>query len=82
MNLESKLDAIRQASLTRIPEEKRKIMGVANKRLLDAGVMNGIAKVGDPLPPFELENRAGEVVRSADLLGKGPLVVTVFRGSW
>lgn len=82
MSLESKLAALREASAKRVPEDTRKIMGAATRRLVEAGVMDGVARVGDPLPPFALANRAGEVVRSADLLGRGPLVVTVFRGSW
>ena len=33
-------------------------------------------------PAFALPNAAGETVRSADLLAKGPLVLTIFRGVW
>jgi RNA polymerase sigma-70 factor, ECF subfamily len=39
-------------------------------------------KVGDVAPAFELHNQGGEPVRSADLLGRGPLVITFFRGHW
>ena len=37
---------------------------------------------GDPLPPFELPNTDGALVRSGDLLANEPLVVTVYRGEW
>ena len=37
---------------------------------------------GDPLPPFELAGSGDEPVRSADLLGAGPLVLTFYRGVW
>ena len=41
-----------------------------------------IVKVGDRMPAFNLENTGGETVSSADLLAKGPLVVSFFRGKW
>ena len=44
--------------------------------------MDRAIKVGDPLPGFALPNAAGQEVRSADFLAKGPLVLTFFRGSW
>ena len=82
MSLESKLAAIREASAKRIPEDKRNIIHAATERLLESGIMDRVAKVGDQLASFSLASRAGEVVRSADLLARGPLVITVFRGSW
>src|SRR6266513_1026868 len=47
----------------------------------------GIARLGDygagdPLPGFALPNSYGQEVRSADLLAKGPLVLTFYRGAW
>ena len=36
----------------------------------------------DALPAFELPDTEGSIVRSADLLARGPLVVTFYRGLW
>jgi len=44
--------------------------------------MDGIIKVGHPLPPFALKNAFGEEVCSSELLANAPLVLTVFRSSW
>jgi peroxiredoxin len=44
--------------------------------------MDRVIKVGDRLPAFALQNAFGQEVRSSDLLANGPLVLTVFRGSW
>lgn len=44
--------------------------------------MDTVIKVGDTLPAFSLENANGEMVNSADLLSKGAIVLTVFRGHW
>ena len=57
-------------------------MGGATQELRDSGIMDGVIKVGDTLPPFSLSNANGETVSSADLLAKGALVLTVFRGHW
>ena len=54
----------------------------ATADLRASGILDRVIKVGDPLPPFALKNAFGQQVRSADLLATGPLVLTVFRGSW
>lgn len=38
--------------------------------------------VGDPLPDFALEDGAGRVWTSGELLDRGPLVLALFRGGW
>ena len=82
MSLEEKLADIRAAGAKRIPEDKRAIMGRATQELRDSGIMDGVVKIGDALPAFSLSNAAGETVSSADLLARGPMVLTVFRGHW
>ncbi|GAC1420137.1 MAG: peroxiredoxin-like family protein [Acidobacteriaceae bacterium] len=42
----------------------------------------GIVKAGDANPTFDLEDQDGQIVRSADLLQSGPVVVVFFRGIW
>ncbi|WP_299112420.1 peroxiredoxin-like family protein [uncultured Winogradskyella sp.] len=39
-------------------------------------------KIGDKAIGFELPNPKGEVISLANLLEKGPVVVTFYRGSW
>lgn len=80
--LAERLEAIRQGADKRIPLDKRAIMHRATANLRASGIIDSVIKVGDPLPPFMLKNALGQEVRSADLLATGPLVLTVFRGSW
>jgi hypothetical protein len=82
MSLEQQLAKLREASAKRVPEDKRAIMGRVTQDLRESGIMDGVIKVGDPLPPFALENANGSVVESAGLLAKGAVVLTVFRGHW
>ena len=82
MTLAERLDTIRRGADKRIPPDKRAIMRRATDNLRSSGILDGVIKVGDPLPPFALRNAVGEEVRSSELLAKGPLVLTVSRGSW
>ena len=80
--LAEQLETFRQGADKRIPPDKRAIMHRATADLRASGIMDRVIKVGDRLPPFTLKNGSGQAVRSADLLATGPLVLTVFRGSW
>jgi hypothetical protein len=82
MPLVERLAAIRQGADKRIPADRRAIMHRATNDLRASGIMDHVIKVGSPLPPSELKNASGQEVRSSELLAGGPLVLTVFRGSW
>lgn len=82
MSLAEKLDTIREGSAKRIPADKRAIMQRATLDLRGSGILDRAIKVGSPLPPFRLRNAHGQEVQSRDLLAKGAVVLTVFRGSW
>jgi hypothetical protein len=82
MSLEEKLSAIREGAKKMIPAEHLAVMGQATEKLRGSGILRGVIKVGDALPPFELKNARGVAVTSQALLAKGPLVLTIFRGHW
>jgi hypothetical protein len=82
MSLADKLAATRAASATRIPPDKAAVMHRATEDLRRSGIMDHVVKVGGTAPAFSLANYDGGRVSSADLLAKGPLVVSFFRGSW
>jgi hypothetical protein len=82
MTLAERLNTIRQGADKRIPPDKRAIMHRATDDLRSSGILDHVTKVGDLLPPFALRNAVGEEVSSSELLANGPLVLTVFRGSW
>jgi hypothetical protein len=82
MSLENTLRGIREASAKRIPPERAAVMHRATEELRASGIMDRVIKIGEPLPPFALPNAYGQEIRSADLLAKGPLVLTFFRGAW
>jgi len=82
MRIETKLAEIRDASGARIPAEKREVMHAETTKMRDSGIVGKAIQVGDPLPPFTLENQNGEMISSVALLNQGAVVLTVFRGHW
>ncbi|MEQ8817371.1 MAG: peroxiredoxin-like family protein [Thalassobaculum sp.] len=75
------------AGIKRMSVEKRGAEVIAAyEKGIDELRADGIAgralAVGDSMPGFALPNADGATVRSADLLGRGPLVVTFYRGGW
>lgn len=51
-------------------------------RLIDGDIGSGAPKVGEQMPPFVLPARDRSLVKSADLLAQGPVVISFNRGHW
>lgn len=47
-----------------------------------AGVGEGALKIGDAAPDFALANAEGRIVALPELLSKGPVVLSFYRGKW
>ena len=82
MALKEKLDTIREASAKRIPPERQAIMHRATQDLRSSGIMDRIVKVGQSMPAFSGQAHDGRTISSGDLLARGPLVLSFFRGHW
>lgn len=82
MSLEEKLKVMRDGAVGRFGEEIVGTMHRATEELRNSGIMGRALKVGDVAPGFILPNQNGETVSSADLLKRGPLVITFYRGVW
>jgi peroxiredoxin len=52
------------------------------KRMVEADAAALALKAGDACPDFALLNAEGELVRAQDLLARGPLVLSFYRGIW
>jgi hypothetical protein len=82
MTLAAKLDAMREASRSRIPPATQAIMQRSIADLRASGIMNHVVAVGQPAPEFTLPDAAGTSVRLADLKARGPVVLSFYRGRW
>ena len=82
MTLTEKLDATRAASAGRLPAATAAIMKRATEDLRASGILQKVVGVGQRLPEFAATSHDGRNVSSRDLLARGPLVVSFFRGAW
>jgi hypothetical protein len=82
MALQEKLDAMREMSKTRIPPEARAVMERSVADLRASGIMSRVAKVGQPAPDFTLPNADGRPVSLKELVARGPVVLSFYRGRW
>ncbi|WP_316203982.1 peroxiredoxin-like family protein [Bradyrhizobium sp. SZCCHNS3051] len=87
MTLQSKLDAFKadfEAGKPpyNVPYAVIETMRRATAELIASGTAQRALKAGDKLPPFVLSSPEGNKVSSDDLLSKGPLVISFYRGVW
>src|SRR5229473_6081046 len=47
-----------------------------------SGIADRVLQAGATAPRFELPDQDGKLIRSADLLAQGPLIVIFYRGRW
>jgi cytochrome oxidase Cu insertion factor (SCO1/SenC/PrrC family) len=64
------------------PKAAVETMHRATAELKQSGLAERALQVGAKMPDFVLKNQDGKDVSSAELLAKGPLVITFFRGHW
>jgi hypothetical protein len=82
MALQDKLDAIREMAKTRIPSEARAVMERSTDDLRASGIMSRVARVGQPAPDFTLPDAAGRLVSLKEMVTRGPVVLSFYRGRW
>ena len=87
MSLQAKLDAFKADFEAgnppySVPRSVIETMHRATAELIESGAAKRARKAGDLAPTFSLKDPEGNVVTSADLLKRGPLVLSFYRGVW
>jgi peroxiredoxin len=87
MSLQAKLDAFKadfEAGKPpyNVPPPVIETMHRATAELIASDAASRAKKAGDIAPSFSLKDPDGNVVSSGELLKKGPLVVSFYRGVW
>jgi peroxiredoxin len=80
--LQDQLDEITANTRNLVQAERLAVGERAVEELFATGIEERILPVGATAPEFALKDSNGKVVRSADLLALGPLVIKFFRGRW
>jgi peroxiredoxin len=81
-SLQDQLDEITANTRHLVQADRLAIGERAIADLFASGVEERIMPVGAIAPEFALKDSNGKLVRSADLLETGPLVIKFFRGRW
>jgi peroxiredoxin len=66
----------------RVPEPMKTRMEAHIAHLAASGAAERARQVGDRAPPIRLPDQHGKPFDVADLLAKGPVVITFYRGGW
>ena len=82
MSLQEKLKKHRAKFEEHAKPEVLEVMRRAKCDLRNSGILDRALKIGDKAPEFELENTAGEMIRSKDILSDRLMVLTFYRGTW
>ena len=82
MTLQDKLNAYKAEPKPHAPPELGAVSGRTIAALKASGQAERALKAGDRAPPFDLPDQDGAAASSADLLRKGPVVLSFYRGVW
>lgn len=82
MGLQEKLNELRAQVESDLSREAVAMMHRATDELRASGILEGVLKVGEKAPEFSLPNVGNDIVSSRELLEKGNLVVSFYRGVW
>jgi AhpC/TSA family len=82
MTLQDELNAYKAAPKPNFRPEFGLVIGRTIAALVASGQAGRALKAGDRAPAFDLPDHDGAVVSSADLLKRGPVVLTFYRGVW
>lgn len=80
--LNDQLRELQEAFAKQAPVEVRQVMVDQAEELARSGVAERSLGVGEKAPAFELPGADGDTVRLDELLRRGPVVLSFYRGGW
>lgn len=81
-SLKERLDARRAEFLATAPADKALSYQTGIDAVAASGIYGRALKTGATAPEFTLKNAEGQLTRLSDLLKKGPVLLTWYRGGW
>ena len=82
VRLNNQFDEMREKFYASLPADKLGIFQDSLQQLIDSGITQNAKQTGDTVPDFNLPNASSEIVSLSERLGKGPVVLTFYRGGW
>ncbi|GAA60893.1 AhpC-TSA [Pseudoalteromonas sp. BSi20652] len=82
MSLKAQIDAYNVEKDAKLPADVLALMNTTNEELIAQHIKDNALQIGQKVENFNLANHNGENVELKDLLEKGPVIVSFYRGGW
>ena len=82
MSLKAQIDAYNVQKEANLPADVLALMNTTNEELIAQHVRDNALQVGQKVTNFSLANHCGDTVELTDLLAKGPVIISFYRGGW
>lgn len=82
MSLKAQIDAYNVQKDAKLPADVLALMNTTNEELIAQHIKDNALQVGQKVENFSLANHKGENIEFADLLKKGPVIISFYRGGW
>ena len=82
MSLKAQIDAYNVQKEANLPADVLALMNTTNEELIAQHVRDNALQVGQKVENFSLANQRGDTVELTELLAKGPVIISFYRGGW
>ncbi|TMP02283.1 alkyl hydroperoxide reductase [Pseudoalteromonas sp. S3178] len=82
MSLKAQIDAYNVQKEAKLPADVLALMDTTNEELIAQHIKDNALQVGAKVDNFTLANHNGESIELNDLLNKGPVIISFYRGGW
>ena len=82
MSLKAQIDAYNVQKDAKLPADVLALMNTTNEELITQHIKDNALQIGQKVENFSLANHNGENIELADLLKKGPVIISFYRGGW
>ena len=82
MSLKAQIDAYNVQKDAKLPADVLALMNTTNEELIAQHIKDNALQIGQKVESFSLANHKGENIELADLLKKGPVIISFYRGGW
>ena len=82
MSLKAQIDAYNVQKEAKLPADVLALMDTTNEELIAQHIKGNALQIGAKVENFSLVNHNGESIELNDLLNKGPVIVSFYRGGW
>ncbi|WP_165728822.1 peroxiredoxin-like family protein [Pseudoalteromonas sp. 31A1] len=82
MSLKAQIDAYNVQKDAKLPADVLALMNTTNEELIAQHIKDNALQIGQKVESFSLANHKGEKIELADLLKKGPVIISFYRGGW